>query len=132
MSARKRSPKAIASTPFATAKAQKLRHLCFILVVGTGPGQGNGPQREAERCRLQFQQLAPDGVHGDAIELFVEGSDESYDFDARILPEEMQRPGAVFTARPRERYALQARTGDRSLVATVRLSQAYRPNRTAV
>jgi hypothetical protein len=38
---------------------------------------------------LQLEQLAPDGVHGHAVELFVESGDEGYDFDARILPEKM-------------------------------------------
>src|ERR1700678_2090622 len=103
-----------------------------MLFVGTGPGQGNGPERQADGLSLQLEQLATDGVHGDAIELFVESGDERYDFNAGILPEEMQRPCAILAARPRKGYPFQAVTAVRSLVATVRLSQAYSPNRTAV
>jgi hypothetical protein len=71
------------------------------LLVGTGPGQGIGPERQADGLSLLVEQLVPDGVHGHAIELFIQGGDESYDFNAGILPEEMQGPGAVFAAGPR-------------------------------
>jgi len=39
-------------------------------------------------------------VHGDAIEVLVEGGDERYDFNAGILPKQMQRPGAILAAGP--------------------------------
>jgi hypothetical protein len=39
---------------------------------------------------LQLQQLAPDGVHGHSIKLFVESGDERYDFNRGILPKEVQ------------------------------------------
>ncbi len=53
----------------------EVAHASFVLLVGTGPGQGNGPERQADGLRLQLQKLAPDGVHGHAIELFVQSGD---------------------------------------------------------
>lgn len=67
--------------------------------------QRNGPERKAERLSLQFEQFATDGMHSYTIELFVDRGDERDDFDAWILAEKMQRPCAVFTTRPRERYS---------------------------
>ena len=80
----------------------KIAHSTLVLFIGTGPGKGNGPERHAQRLGLQLQQFAPDGVHGHSIELFVEGGDERYDFNRGVLPEEMQRPGAIFTTGPRK------------------------------
>jgi hypothetical protein len=107
-------------------------HAGFVLFVGAGPGEGNGPEGKAEGFGLQFEKLSADGVHGDAVELFVEGGEKRDDFDGRVLAEEVQGPGAIFTAGPGEGYTFQAATATRSFVATVRLSQAYKPKRTAV
>jgi hypothetical protein len=43
-------------------------------------------------------------VHGDAIELFVQSGYEGYNFNARILPEQVQGPRAILAAGPREGY----------------------------
>jgi len=86
---------------------------------------------------LQFHQRASDRMHRDTVERLVESCYECGYFDCRILPQQMQRPCAIFAAGPRKSDSLQAAaafTGEvmRSRAATVRLSQACSPNRTAV
>jgi hypothetical protein len=44
-------------------------------------------------------------MHRDAIELFIQRGDQRYNLDAWILPEQMQRPSAVFAARPGKGHA---------------------------
>jgi len=41
-------------------------------------------------------------MHGHAVCFGVEGCDQSRHLDLRALPKKMQRPGAVFTAAPRQ------------------------------
>ncbi len=56
---------------FAGSTLAERGHASFVLFIGAGPGEGNGPEWEAEGLGLQLEQLAADGVHGDAVELFV-------------------------------------------------------------
>lgn len=124
---------------FRNCASADLAHAGFVLFVRAGPGQRDGPQWKTCGFGLLFEEPPSDGMHRDAIERLVEGGNQGYNFDGRILTEEMQRPGAVFATGPRKRdalallrkrCALQAATGTRSALETLRDSQACRPKNT--
>jgi len=100
--------------PFGDGPGAEPAHSRFVLLVGTGPGERNDPKRQPGGGRLRFQKLAPDRVHGDAIEGFVYSGDEGDNFNRGILPQKVQRPGAILTARPGKRDALHATAATRS------------------
>ena len=54
---------------------------------------------------MRFEHHAARAVHGDAVELCVEGGDEAADFDFGIAAQKVEGPGAVFAAAPGEEGA---------------------------
>jgi hypothetical protein len=89
---------------FVHRAATQIAHARFILFVGTGPGKRNGPKRHTDGFGLQLNQLPAHGVHGHSIKLFVQGGDQRYNFNLRVLTQQVQRPGAILAARPGKRY----------------------------
>ncbi len=55
------------------------------------------------RAAWASNQRPPHGVHGDAVGGGVEAGQQRDDLDIRLLPQQMQRPDAVFAAAPGEK-----------------------------
>jgi hypothetical protein len=76
-------------------------HSIFVFEVGAWPGQFHRPELDPAPLGLSFHQNALDRVHRHAVRVGVKGGEESGYLDVRLLPEKVQRPGAVFAAAPR-------------------------------
>ena len=88
MSSRNRSPKAMAAMSCA-GFVDDFAHPVFVLLIGTGPGKHHRPERQAGGFRLFFDQFPANGVHGDAVECFVESRQQADKFKFALLAQEM-------------------------------------------
>ncbi len=79
------------------------RHRLFIDFVAAGPGQGNFPERQAGGVCLRLQQRVARAVHGDALEMRVDGGEQADNFYFAALAEHMESPRTVFAAAPGEK-----------------------------
>ena len=79
-------------------------HDAGVIFIAAGPGQVDGGQRQAHALGLCQQQLLAHPVHGHPFERLVEGGEQSHHLDGRILPQCVQRPGAVLAAAPGEQH----------------------------
>ena len=83
-----------------------LSHALLVNLIRTRPRERNRPQGQSDRGRLCFKHRAAHSVHGHAIELGVEGREQTTDLDRRIAPQNVEGPRAVFAAAPGEKNAL--------------------------
>src|ERR1039457_490347 len=67
------------------------------------------PEREPGSLGLRLNQRTPDCMHGHAVCRGVERREQRGYLDLRLLPKEMQRPGTVFPAAPRQKDFSQIR-----------------------
>jgi hypothetical protein len=73
----------------------------FVFHVGTWPRQFDWPERQSSSMGLRLDQCTPNRMHSHALSFGVESRDQRGNLDVWLLPEKMQRPGAVFAAAPR-------------------------------
>ncbi len=75
-------------------------------------GYRPGKEAQAGGLGLRADQFLADTMDGDAVGAFVEGREQSDDFDFRSAAQEVERPGAVFTAAPGEQRFFRSRHFD--------------------
>ena len=93
-------------TPHRSARlGQRRRHRRLVLGIGARPRQRHGQQRQPDRRRLRLQKRPPDGVHRDPVERRVQRRQQPDDLDLAGLTQDVQRPGGVFAAAPRQQGA---------------------------
>ena len=93
----------MASMLFPGGAVADFGHALLVLLVGTGPGQGDIPERKVCGGGLGFKDRAAGSVHGDAIEFGIDGGEQSDDFNVGLLAEQVEGPRAVFAAAPGEK-----------------------------
>jgi copper homeostasis protein len=81
----------------------------LVLLVRTGPGEIDAPQRQVRGARLGFDEFPAHAVHRHAPERGVESSEKAGDFYAWHGAQHVQAPGAVLAAAPTEQDAFHAR-----------------------
>ena len=96
---------------FGGSAGADLGHPRLVVGVGAGEGKIDLPERQADGSGLPVEKFFAEAVDGDAAELLVEGGEEGDDLVLRLPAEEMEGPGAVFSAAPTEQDALWGGTG---------------------
>ena len=96
-------------------------HDGLVLFVAARIGDFQHLQRQIGGLGLKLQQPQADRVHGHPLVLAVDGREQPRQFDFRILPQDVQGPGAILAAAPTQKGAFF------HLVACQFLHRFYRP-----
>jgi hypothetical protein len=107
MSAKNRSPNAMASTPSPTARLQMSFILCSYTPLEHGQGSGTV---HSGNPAARFQHRPPGPVHRDTVELAVERGQQANKVPIAALAQNVERPRAVLAAAPRYENPLHAGT----------------------
>jgi hypothetical protein len=81
--------------------------------VVTSVGDFDSAQGQSGRLGLKLQQLQAYGVHGHSPVQCVDDREQAGQFDSGILPQDVERPGAILAAAPTQKCAHKEK-GDKS------------------
>ena len=85
---------------FAHRPRTSITHQRFVNLIRAGPRQRHFPHRQPRRFALRIKERLAITMHCHARKLLVDRRQQSNNFERRIAPQQMQRPGAVLAARP--------------------------------
>jgi hypothetical protein len=81
---------------------QRCRHRVFVGGVGARPREQNFDQPKAKRISLPFEQLFPNGVHGNPLMRAVYRGKQRHNFEFSLSAQGMKRPSTILTTAPRQ------------------------------